>query len=323
MASPVVMTTKPLWLQGVTGYSALDMRAVTQAAFFEGVDNINNDFKVIQKTTGTNMSVDVNGGRAVIQGNAPAGSRYYMVADDTEIAANVLLDAAPGSNSRVDLIVAKVRDAAVGGGANSDWTIEPVTGTVAASPSPPAVPDNSIELARVTVASGTSAITNAMITDRRTCMHRVGRSFGALPAQPIAGQLISDSGTGRVYRGNETGSGYVDINALGMELTTRSGGSLFGGTPPANTVYKWETATKGVGFLSGDANIALESTFTGILFFSATAIGNSKVIPISRRTNHDAVLNGSQIPVYALECNVFGNAVVNGTITVTYLVVGW
>ena len=42
-----------------------------------------------------------------------------------------------------------------------------MSGTAAASPVAPALPSTAIELARVTVASGTVAITNAMITDRR------------------------------------------------------------------------------------------------------------------------------------------------------------
>lgn len=320
MAAAVVMTSRPLFLQNATNYTALDLRALIDVPYFEGVDG-QASFNVNERAAGTNMSVDVNGGRAVIIGNSPSGSRYYMVADDNEIAANVPLDPAPASNSRIDLIIARVRDAAVGGGLNNDWTLEAVSGTVASTPVAPAVPNNAIELAQVTVAAGTAAVTESMITQRQTDMNRVGSYFNSRPAQVTDGQLISDYGTNRLYQGR--GGEWVDINALSMELTSRAGGSLFGGTPPPNTVYKWEAGTKGVGFLEGDANVVFEHAFSGLMFFSATAIGNSKTIPISRRTNHSAVLNGSQVPVYGLDCNVFGNAVLNGTVTVNYYVVGW
>lgn len=320
MAAAVVMGLKPLFLQNATNYTALDLRDLIESGFTEGVDG-QSDLAVTQRAAGTNMSVDVDFGSAVVQGNSPAGSRYYMIRNDSA-PTNVPLDAAPGSNSRIDLIVATVRDAAVGGGANNDWVLQAVTGTAGTSPSPPAVPTNSVELARVIVASGVSAITNAMITDRRACMHPMGRYLNALPAVATPGQIISDSGTGRIYRGDTDGSGWVDINALSMELISRSGGTIFGGTPPRNTVYKYEWGTKTTSFTSGGGHIFMEGTFTGICYFHAVAIGNGQAYVISRRTSAGAT-TGSQISVTAIAVSPFGNALASGDITLSYLVGGW
>jgi hypothetical protein len=320
MAAAVVMPLKPLFLQNATNYTALDLRDLIESGFNEGVDG-QSDLSVSQRAAGTNMSVDVDFGTAVIQGNSPAGSRYYMIRNDSA-PTNVTLDAAPGSNSRIDLIVATVRDAAVGGGANNDWVLQAVTGTAGASPTPPAVPNNSIELARVTVASGTSAITNAMITDRRASMHRLARYFNAQPAVVTPGQLISDYGTGRVLRGETDGSSYVDINALVMELTTRAGGSMVGGTPPPNAGYKWEFGTSGVAFTAGAGVINFQHTFSGICFVTAITIGNSQAYVISRRTAGDSI-DGTHFPITAIAVSALGTANASGTITVSYFVVGW
>lgn len=314
----VVMSTRPLFLEDATDYTALDLRAMLDAPYFEGVDG-QSSLSVSEKAGGTNMSVDVDWGTAVIEGNSPSGSRKYLVHTDTTT--NVALDAAPGSNSRIDLIVAEIRDGAVGGGANDDWVLRSVTGTAAASPSVPVLPGSSIELARVTVASGTSAITDAMITDRRTDMNRVGHYAAYQPAQVINGQLISDYGTNRVYQGR-SGS-WVDINALSMELTTRDGGAIFGGTPPVNTVYKWEYGQKVTSFTEGRGHIFTEHTFTGICWAQCFSIGNSQAYVFSRRTSGDATLNGDQIPITGVAVSALGNAAASGDITVAYLVVGW
>lgn len=320
MASPVVMSSKPLFLQGADSsfqYNALDMRALIDVPYYSGVDNFNNDFHVIQRIAGTNMSVDVNGGRAVIQGNSPAGSRCYMVADDNEIAANVPLDAAPGSNSRIDLIVIRIRDATVGGGANRDWTIEPVTGTAGASPSPPAVPANCLELARVTVASGTAAISTAMITDRRTCMHRVKDGIG-VPAQVINGQIITDILDGTVYHGVDG----VFANILaGLAKRANVTGTILGSEPAPTAQLRWESGNQSVPFLAGQGVLALSTLFTTICFATWECISNSTGIVINRRTTGaNTPIDGNTIPLFATR-NIPSDEF-SGTLTVNYFVLG-
>jgi hypothetical protein len=121
---------------------------------------------VSERAAGTNMSVDVAAGTCVIPGTDTAAQGSYLCRSTAVV--NVPLDAAPGAgNSRRDRIVARVHDGQVLGDSTNEWTPDVVTGTPAPSPLLPTLPDSCIDLARVLVTSGTAAITNAMIEDRR------------------------------------------------------------------------------------------------------------------------------------------------------------
>jgi hypothetical protein len=114
------------------------------------------------------MSVDVAPGLAVIPGTDIAGQGKYVGRMKNTV--NVPISAAPGAGlTRVDLVYAHVADATVIGGAVNAMTVETVAvGTaVSSNPVPPPVPATAIALANVTVASGTAAISSAMIADRR------------------------------------------------------------------------------------------------------------------------------------------------------------
>jgi hypothetical protein len=117
---------------------------------------------------GTGRTVNVHAGQAVIM---RAGQGPYVGWSDTAVV--VTLDAADAVNPRRDLIVMRVYDPAQGdtmptiGGVTVPCTIEPITGSPAASPSDPAVPNNATVLARVAVAANATIITNANVTDLR------------------------------------------------------------------------------------------------------------------------------------------------------------
>ncbi len=333
MATPVDMASKPLFIQGADGtwqYGAPDLRALIDVAYFEGVDNPNNDFQVQQKTGGTDMSVDVNGGTAVIQGNSPAGSRKYMVRADSEIAANVPLDPAPASNSRIDLIVAEVLDATTGGGTDRKWRFRVVNGTPAASPAPPAVPSNSIELARVLVAAGTAAITNAMITNRRTCMHRFATYAEVVGAPTTAptfirsytGQLMVGLVTGAIYRGDGSG-GWVDLFA-GVPVWSGNEGTLFGGAVPAGARRRTVSGVELEDFDAGKGRINWAASgveLSGIVSFTAIARKTGATITLSHRT--DGTTSGVQIPLEARIQTAGGNTPADEAFTIIYTVFGW
>jgi hypothetical protein len=91
------------------------------------------------------MTVAVAGGLARI-----AGYYAYVAAQ------NVTIAAADSSNPRFDLIVS-----------DYNGTVSRVAGTAAAAAVPPAVPANSLQLAQVYVPASVTAITNAMIVDKR------------------------------------------------------------------------------------------------------------------------------------------------------------
>ena len=80
---------------------------------------------------------------------------------------NLTITAAPGTNSRIDRVVATVNDAYYTGLLNN-VTFTVIAGTVAASPTAPATPANSISLATIAVGTSVTTIVNANITDTRT-----------------------------------------------------------------------------------------------------------------------------------------------------------
>jgi hypothetical protein len=112
-----------------------------------------------------NMSVNVAAGKAVVDGTQSfAAQGSYLVFNDATW--NLTIAAADATNPRRDLIVAQVRDAEYAG-ANNDWLLAVIQGTPAPSPVDPAVPANSLTLARVLVGAAVSSITTPNITDLR------------------------------------------------------------------------------------------------------------------------------------------------------------
>ena len=122
------------------------------------------DLAVTQNGT-PNMSINVAAGSVVIDGTESGTQGFYHMVNDATL--NVAIAAANATNPRIDLIVAKIQDAQYSGATNAG-SIVAVTGTPAASPSPPAAPANSVILAQVAVAANATSITNANITDFRT-----------------------------------------------------------------------------------------------------------------------------------------------------------
>jgi hypothetical protein len=162
-----VTLESPLFQQ-VNTYSARQIRSFVAMVFdIEGVLlPSSGGLLVAQRAAGTNMSVDIAAGSCVVVGDDEANQGSYFC--KSTAVENVVIGAAPGSDSRIDLVVARVRDATVTGGVSSDWILEVIPGTVAASPVVPATPATAIPLAKVLVTAGDTAITNAMITDLRT-----------------------------------------------------------------------------------------------------------------------------------------------------------
>jgi hypothetical protein len=160
------MLEAPLYQQGNTYPARLDRQFIEDVFDVEGVIKpATGALKASPRADGANMSVDIAAGRAVIRGDDEANQGHYRVISTA--VENLPVGAAPGSDSRIDLVVARVRDAAVTGGVSSDWLLEVIPGAVAASPAAPALPPTAIPIAEVRVAAGTTSIDAAKITDRR------------------------------------------------------------------------------------------------------------------------------------------------------------
>ncbi|HEX2312557.1 MAG TPA: hypothetical protein VHJ17_02420 [Thermomonospora sp.] len=113
--------------------------------------------------------------QAVVQGTRGVAAGAYLVTLDQRKTVPV----PPGhpSHPRLDLIVARQRDRQYGD-ATTAFTVECVSGTAAPSPAEPAVDGDHLVLALVRVPAGTSAITQANLTDRRAYTTALG---GVLP----------------------------------------------------------------------------------------------------------------------------------------------
>lgn len=190
-----------LWLQGRTDHAAVHYRRLLEAiTVTPGV--FGNGLAVSEKSGTPNMSVDVAAGFAVVPGSQSATQGHYFV--DNDAVKNLTVAAADATNPRKDRVVAKVEDAAYSG-ATSAWSLAVVTGTPAASPSEPALPANSVELALINVAAGAASITNANLTDRRVRLARPVSTIGWTLWTPTWSGITVGNGTNigryRVERG--------------------------------------------------------------------------------------------------------------------------
>jgi hypothetical protein len=146
---------QPLWQQAGSYPAGIDRQLLASLWPNGGVKGgavtaVNNTMNV-WVAPGT-IAVVLQGG----QGNA------LCMWDAAEV---VTLTAAPPSGqSRIDLIVAQVRDAALDGGANNDFVFMPIAGApVASNPVAPALPTNAYPVATVLVGGAVANLNTATI----------------------------------------------------------------------------------------------------------------------------------------------------------------
>lgn len=154
----------PVWMDGTT-VPGEDLRRLTTALMSDGVAEAS-ALAVSEKSGTPNMSVDVAAGAAFVLGTNQTYQGTYFVENRATV--NKTISAAHPTNGRIDLVVARVRENLYDSGGVDAWDIYVVTGTPAGSPVAPAVPDNCLALAEVSVPAADTAIGNAQITDRRS-----------------------------------------------------------------------------------------------------------------------------------------------------------
>lgn len=113
--------------------------------------------------TGTaGMAYSVRACVGVVMPSAAQGP--ILVPNDAAL--SVATTAAPGSNSRIDIIWVRQHLVAADGGADTDVIGEfgVTQGAVAASPTAPAIPSGAVEIARATVTAGTTATNTLTIS---------------------------------------------------------------------------------------------------------------------------------------------------------------
>lgn len=195
--------TPPLFQTIDSVYTAADLGLPYRDIISEGVV-VSTDLAVTERGAGANMSVDVAAGICWVKGDDSALQPIYRCYNDAT--KNLTVSAADGTNPRIDLVIAEVRDAAFSG-VSTDWRLRVVTGTPAGSPSAPSTPNNAIVLARVSVPASDTTISNAQITDYRPRAGLYGAlavpTVTALPTQPYDGQVVdylADATNGVIWR---------------------------------------------------------------------------------------------------------------------------
>lgn len=201
-------------MQNLTNHTAEGVRMVYDL-LLDGREGVRGtaDFAVTQNGT-PNMSVNIAAGQGVVKGDAGSQQGVYIVRNDGTV--NKTIAASDATNPRIDLVCARVRDGVYGDSTN-DWSFIVVTGTAAASPTAPAVPNNHLPIAQVTVPANASSIVNANIADVRPRVSAIGArrvcTSTTRPATGLyAGLEIFETDTLRNWAWD--GSAWVELGGL-------------------------------------------------------------------------------------------------------------
>jgi hypothetical protein len=299
-----VTARQALWVHGDSGvpsYGAVDDRsflaAVLAGDMFDSVTaglgargrghGVLDGGAFAVGVTGTNNgSVRVGPGLAAIRGSASGQLGCYVVANDANDDTVTLTNRPTVTNSRRDLIIARLRDNAYGISGN-DWILDKLTGTAAVSPTDPVVPAGSsiLVLARVTIPPGANPFTvqSGWITDLRPHARAVG---GITPVASVASYPDPQDfdvawETSTSYLKMRLGGTWVtigqDLDTLWTSVTPNWAGSFTVGNGTHYLRYmRFGRTISGVaGFERGTT-----STQTGQLMLSLTASGLPAVATI-------------------------------------------
>lgn len=237
------------------------------------------------------------GSTDLVTGTAATGTMTYAVAAHhwigtrgaangpyrgaLEAATEVPTAAAPGSNSRIDVIWSRMQDSTAGvptPDATSGEEYGVTSGEAAVSPVKPAIPVGAIELATATVAAGATATNGAGVTITNTARQTVARGARV----PVRDQAERDGLT--VFKGLEVyrlDTGAVELNTTGAAggwATTydpaRPVGALLHGAGTqavgtgAMSVVTLEVSVRAKGMTTDTASGRITATKAGIYLVS-------------------------------------------------------
>lgn len=152
--------TPPTFLQAGS-HTAENTRLALGAGLLSG--GIVDPGDMLVAAPGSTMTVTVAAGAVWVLGSRAYQGAYHGVNDAST---TLTIAAADATNPRYDRVVAWIQDAAYAGSVNS-FSLAVVTGTPAATPLEPAIPADSLELCRITVGAGVTAISSTNLLDRR------------------------------------------------------------------------------------------------------------------------------------------------------------
>jgi hypothetical protein len=204
--------------------------------------------------------------------------------------------APPAGNTRVDVIIAQVRDPQLDAGVNNDFIFTSVTGTASTGiPAVPAIPANAAAVANVLVPAAVANLNTATVTPRPPPLGGqlavpAGRAFGSAAAGTTANAwaLFTGLGTASYLRGGVTLGGNVltvpvagvygftgsyrtnsglTITSLGVGIW-KNGAWLTGNSPwPSGTVAP--STQGGVVITYADTVVCAAGDTLGLAIFSA------------------------------------------------------
>lgn len=156
---------KPIWMQELEYPARIDRILLELLPVTPGVAlPASGALVVTQRAAGTNLSVDVAPGLAIVAGTSAPDQGSYGV--NVTAFENLPLTPAHLTLPRIDRIVLTIRDSNVVG-TDDDAILQAIAGIPNVVPVAPSLPDSSISLATVAVDNGVAVVTNADITDTR------------------------------------------------------------------------------------------------------------------------------------------------------------
>jgi hypothetical protein len=239
----------PLWQQGGSYAASVDRGLFSTLWPSGGVSG-----GAVTAVANT-MTVSVAPGTVAVV--LQAGQGVALCRWDAAEVPPALAAAPPAGQSRIDVVVAQVRDNALDAGGNNDFVFNVVTGTPAATGSQtvPATPTNAYAMANVLVGPSIANLNTATITDRR----------GALA---VAGTLLAVNRAAPASQGSYTfGGGATAMPDMAVTFVAPLSGRVLVRwsaycVPSSNAVFM--TAMYSAGAQIGAQNVLMQSAASAV-----------------------------------------------------------
>jgi hypothetical protein len=222
----------PQFMQNRNDHTAQGDRLGLGGLFLRGGVRGDTDLQVLPQAT-PNMSVIITSGHAYVAGTQDLNQGFYHCYNDANISRS--FSASSPTQSRIDLVVARVQDAFYSGTTNA-WDVFVVQGTPGTPGARPSLPANCAEIAQVNIGTNATSITASNIIRSAKVMALKGSVV------PVASQAERDGlplSAGLVVFRNDTDVG----GAGGVDATSASEAAQSGGGGGGGYAEKWLTAS--------------------------------------------------------------------------------